>query len=108
ARGTGGEGEGGRAAGDKLQKPNHAKPLALNNDFWNVIDLKLKKEPDPRVAELALRAARRADELTKGKDVSVLDTLAVALFRTGHAPEPPAPHHKPLNHPHPQPPARPP
>jgi hypothetical protein len=39
------------------------------------------------VAELALRAARRADELTKGKDLAILDTLAVALFRTGHAAE---------------------
>jgi hypothetical protein len=84
---NGGDVEAGLAVGAKLLKSNHDKPLALNNDFWYVIDPKLKKEPDPRVAELALRAARRADELTKGKDVSVLDTLAVALFRTGLAAE---------------------
>ena len=57
--------------------------MALNNTFFNVIDLKLKKEPDPRIAKLALEAARRADELTKGKNIAILDTLAVALYRTG-------------------------
>ena len=40
-------------------------------------------EPDPRVARLALKAIRRADELTGGKSMPVLDSLAVALFRTG-------------------------
>ena len=57
--------------------------MALNNYFFNVIDLKLKKEPDPRIAKLALEAARRANELTKEKNMAVLDTLAVALYRTG-------------------------
>ena len=32
---------------------------------------------------MALKAARRADLLTKGKDLAILDTLAVALYRTG-------------------------
>ncbi|HZW30261.1 MAG TPA: redoxin domain-containing protein [Isosphaeraceae bacterium] len=84
---NGGDADAGLAIGEKLLRSNHDKPHALNNYFWNVIDLKLKKEPDPRVAELALRAARRADELTKGKDLAILDTLAVALYRTGHAAE---------------------
>ena len=47
----------------------------------------LKTAPDPRVAQLALKAARRADELTNGKDLAILDTLAVALYRTGHCKE---------------------
>ena len=35
------------------------------------------------IAKLALEAVRRANELTKGKSYFVLDTLAVALYRTG-------------------------
>ena len=73
----------GLAVGEKLLKAYHDKPHALNNYFWPVINPKLKTEPDSRVAQLALRAARRADELTKGKDLAILDTLAVALYRTG-------------------------
>jgi hypothetical protein len=48
-----------------------------------VIDPKLKNEVDPRVARLALQAARRAVELTREENVANLDTLAEALFRTG-------------------------
>ncbi len=44
---------------------------------------KLKNEPDPRVARLALKALKRADELTGGKDMATIDSLAVALYRTG-------------------------
>ena len=57
----------------------------LNSTFWDVIDPALDKEPDPRVAQLALRAARRAVELTNSEDPYYLDTLAEALFRTGDA-----------------------
>jgi len=47
--------------------------------------LDLKGEPDPRVARLALKALRRADELTGGENWMILDSLAVALFRAGDA-----------------------
>ena len=57
--------------------------MALNNAFFNVIDPEQKQEPDPRIAKLALEGARRANELTEGKDMAVLDTLAVALYLTG-------------------------
>jgi thiol-disulfide isomerase/thioredoxin len=57
--------------------------MQLNNAFYPLIDMKLKQEPDPRLARLALQAARRADELTGGRNYAVLDTLAVALYRTG-------------------------
>jgi thiol-disulfide isomerase/thioredoxin len=58
---------------------------ALNNYFWYVIDPSLKNDPDPRVARLALRAARRAVELSKEEEWQYLDTLAEALYRTGDA-----------------------
>jgi hypothetical protein len=79
----GGDVEAGLALGAKLLESQKDQPFALNDTFWNVIDPKLKDEPDPRVARLALQAARRADELTKGENMAILDTLAMALFRTG-------------------------
>ena len=80
---NGGDIEPGLELGAKLLEKNKDNPNALNNYFWNVITPKLKNEPDPRVARLALQAARRAVELTKGEDVMFLDTLAEAQFRTG-------------------------
>lgn len=73
----------GLALGAKLLEENRDNPNMLNNYFWNVIDLKLKNDPDPRVAQLALRAAKRADEVSDGKNIALLDTLAVAFYRTG-------------------------
>ena len=78
-----GEIDAGLELGAKLFEINIDKPGALNNYFWNVITPKLKVAPDPRVAALALRAARRAVELTKRENSVHLDTLAEALFRTG-------------------------
>jgi thiol-disulfide isomerase/thioredoxin len=69
--------------GGKLLAMYHDKAMNLNNAFYPLIDLNLKDEPDPRIAKLALQAARRADELTRGKSYFILDTLAVALYRTG-------------------------
>ena len=80
---NGGDIHAGLELGEKLFEINKDNPFALNNYFWNVITPKLKNEPDPRVAELALRAAGRAVELTKGENVAHLDTLAEAQFRTG-------------------------
>ena len=71
------------ALGARLLAANQDQPHQLNNFFWSVIDPKLKTVPDSRIAQLALKAARRADELTGGKDLAILDTLAVALYRTG-------------------------
>jgi thiol-disulfide isomerase/thioredoxin len=80
---NGGDVEAGLNLGAKLLEMNKDNPYALNNFFWNVISPKLENEPDPRVARLALRAARRAVELSKGENVAHLDTLAEAQFRTG-------------------------
>jgi hypothetical protein len=79
----GGEVEQGLEVGKKLVKNKWDDAGALNELCWNVIDPDLSKEPDPRVAQLALKAAQRAVELTKTEDLNVLDTLAEALFRTG-------------------------
>jgi len=69
--------------GHKLLDKYHDQGMALNNVFFPLIALELKMDPDPRIAKLALEAARRANELTRGKSYFVLDTLAVALYRTG-------------------------
>jgi thiol-disulfide isomerase/thioredoxin len=82
---NGGDVEPGLELGAKLLELNKDNPNALNNFFWNVIRPNLEREPDPRVARLALRAARRAVELSKGEDAAHLDTLAEAQNRTGDA-----------------------
>jgi len=71
--------------GAKLLETYTSDPDALNTYFWGVIDPTLKEEPDPRIAQLALKGARRAVEITKGENAYCLDTLAEALFRTGDA-----------------------
>jgi thiol-disulfide isomerase/thioredoxin len=71
------------ALGEKLFEKYKDEGMSLNNVFYYAVDLNLKNEPDPRIARLALKALRRAEELTKGKDMATLDSLAVALFRTG-------------------------
>jgi hypothetical protein len=71
--------------GAELLETNDDNPNALNNFFWNVIRPELNNEPDPRVAQLPLKAALRAVELSKGENVAHLDTLAEAQYRTGDA-----------------------
>jgi thiol-disulfide isomerase/thioredoxin len=78
-----GETEEALKVGHKLLDKYHDQGMALNNVFFPLIDLDLKQDPDPRIVKLALEAARRANDLTKGKSYFVLDTLAVALYRTG-------------------------
>ncbi len=82
---NGGDVEPGVQLGTKLLESNWDNPNALNNFFWNVITPKLESKPAPRVAQLALRAARRAVELSKGENPADLDTLAEAQYRTGDA-----------------------
>ena len=57
--------------------------MALRNTFARAIGLDLTQDPDPRLSKVGLQAARRANELTNGKNFLVLDTLAVAFFRNG-------------------------
>jgi thiol-disulfide isomerase/thioredoxin len=53
--------------GHKLLDKYHDQGMALNNVFFPLIAMELKGDPDPRIAKLALEAARRANELTRGK-----------------------------------------
>jgi thiol-disulfide isomerase/thioredoxin len=72
------------AAGEKLFEQFKDDAQSLNNIFFYAVDLDLKYEPDLRVAQVALKALRRATELTQGEDMAIVDSLAVALFRTGN------------------------
>ena len=78
-----GESDAALALGEKLYEKYKDEGSGLNNVFFYAIALELEKEPDPRLARLALKALRRADELTGGKDMATIDSLAVALYRTG-------------------------
>jgi tetratricopeptide (TPR) repeat protein len=57
----------------------------LNFLAWTVVDPGAKGKPDPKMVKMALSAARRADELAKGKDAAIADTLARAYFVSGDA-----------------------
>jgi hypothetical protein len=59
-------------------------PGALNNVAWLIVNPEAKKKPEPRLFKLAVQAAQRADELTKGKEPSIADTLARAYFLSGN------------------------
>ncbi len=82
---NGGDVDAGLELGARLLETYKDEPKILNSIFWGVIDPQLWRDPDPRVARIALQAARRAVELTKGENIAQLDTLAVALYRTGDA-----------------------
>jgi tetratricopeptide (TPR) repeat protein len=56
---------------------------ALNMFAWSIVDPDAKTKPDPKLVKVALLAAQRADELAKGKDGAIADTLAKAYFDSG-------------------------
>lgn len=85
ALGNIGEVDAALALGAKLIDNYKDDPGGLNNVAWTVADPDRKPEPDPRLAQLAVRAAKRADELTKGENLNLLDTLACALYLAGDA-----------------------
>lgn len=60
------------------QFKDHAQ--ALNGIAWMILTQTPSAE---RNEEIALRAAARANELTKGEDPSILDTLAKAYYESG-------------------------
>jgi thiol-disulfide isomerase/thioredoxin len=71
---------------DKVFKDNVE---GLNFIAWTVVDPARKEgpdrkeKPDPKLVKLALAAAQRADELGKGKEGHIADTLARAYFLNG-------------------------
>lgn len=50
-----------------------------------ILDTSSPQTPSPEALQLALKAAERTNELTKGENPMVLDTLAQAHFRSGEA-----------------------
>lgn len=67
--------------GERMLKLYHDNAMALNNAFFSVVDLTREKDPDPRLAKLALAALLRANELTQGHNIYILNTLAQAQYR---------------------------
>ncbi len=57
---------------------------ALNNLAWSIINPESKLAASKRDNKLALRAAQRAYDLTKGEESPILDTYALALFENGN------------------------
>lgn len=55
---------------------------ALNQIAWNLVDdeIKYKKNPDYKIA---VKVAKRANELAKDQDPYILDTYAYSLFKSG-------------------------
>jgi thiol-disulfide isomerase/thioredoxin len=56
---------------------------SLNEIAWTNLDPKGPIDDAKRDVKLALRAATRANELTKGESGAILDTLALAYFKSG-------------------------
>ncbi|HLJ54210.1 MAG TPA: redoxin domain-containing protein [Chthonomonadaceae bacterium] len=57
--------------------------MQLNQVAWSIVDPDSPKKPAEAEAKVALRAAIRADELTKSKDAAIGDTLAAAYHAAG-------------------------
>jgi thiol-disulfide isomerase/thioredoxin len=55
----------------------------LNFLAWAIVDPEAKTKPDAKLIKVALQAAQQADELSKGKDPAIADTLAKAYFDSG-------------------------
>lgn len=56
---------------------------AYNNLAWSIVDPDSKLKPDPKLLKFAVETAQRGDELAKGKDPAIADTLAKAYFDSG-------------------------
>ncbi len=61
-----------------------AEPGLLNEFSWDILT-KVKEEN--RDLDVALKAAKKANDLTEGKSAAVLDTYAMALFKSGKVQE---------------------
>lgn len=65
-----------------VEKTYRDNPMALNQLAWTVVD-PAKPKPDPKLAALALEAAKRADTLAGSKDPAIADTLGCAYYVNG-------------------------
>ena len=58
---------------------------ALNGIAWSIVDPDAKHKPSPKLSPFAVKAAEQGDELEKGKNPFIADTLAKAYFDSGNA-----------------------
>jgi thiol-disulfide isomerase/thioredoxin len=58
-------------------------PNYYNNLAWTIVDPTVKEKRAPKVIQFAVETAERGDELAKGKDPALADTLAKAYFDSG-------------------------
>lgn len=73
------------AYGNRLvDGPYKSNPEALNQIAWTLVAPEAPK-PSKQMAALSLKAALKADTLSKGKNPAVADTLARAYFVNGNA-----------------------
>jgi tetratricopeptide (TPR) repeat protein len=68
------------ALGEKLVKTAWDEASTLNGVAWMVVD---DPEVKTRNLDFALKAAKRANELTQSKDAAILDTLARVFYEKG-------------------------
>lgn len=74
--------------GTKLMEDQYKdNALALNNLAWSIVDPDAKRELNKAAQEFAVRAAKRAVEVDGGDKYTTLDTLAMALFKSGEGVE---------------------
>lgn len=73
-----------RELGERILRDAGSSPVLLNEFAWNILIHPRLKDRD---LDLAIRAARVANEKTEGKDASVLDTYARAFFEAGRIAE---------------------
>lgn len=68
------------AVGEELMKADWDNAQVLNGLSWEVLTGNMVKD---RNLDFAMKAINRANELTKGEDPSILDTMARAYFDKG-------------------------
>lgn len=73
------------AYGEKIYETSKESSDALNNLAWLIVDPDNDTKPGRELVKFALKAATRADDLDKGKNPAVADTLAKAQFDSGDA-----------------------
>jgi thiol-disulfide isomerase/thioredoxin len=66
---------------DKVLNDN---AMGLNALSWSLVDPARPSKADPKLVAVALKAIQRADELSKGKDPAIADTLGCAYFASGN------------------------
>ena len=72
------------AIGEYLIEKAAGDAQLLNSLAWNLMT---ERQTEGRFSELALKAARRCDQASEGRNWSYVDTLALALFETGDVDE---------------------